>query len=309
MAMIEARKRKEQEAWEVREAELARKNEEMQLAEKARAAKMEREKLEQEQDLALKTEHVKIAADKNAERAADLEQRRLIEEEKRSRQVALADEWKQMREAAENERLEVQRIADAYKIARAATEKIDLLRSEEDARIRREVEIADAGKSAQNKAAFEERMRIESSEARRKEVALKEENFRNKKEFEKKAKESAQSTVDADKEAYEAEVRTRLKGEYAEKREEIYARDSNKPASVMLAKPTQFQMNLSDNYPMGVTEESELKQNREVKRLIVKRTEGVANQYSRVKWNWGGIYYFKNEQSTSKQIYDLETEW
>ena len=68
-------------------------------------------------------------------------------------------------------------------------------------------------------------------------------------------------------------------------------------------------MNLAKKYPMGVTEESELKDNREVKRIVIKREENVANQFTRVKWNWGGIYYFKNEQSTSKQIYDLETEW
>jgi hypothetical protein len=138
---------------------------------------------------------------------------------------------------------------------------------------------------------------------------LKEENFRNKKEFEKKAKELAQAAVDADRAAYEAEMRAKLHSEYDEKRDEIYARDMSKPTSVVAAKPTQYQMNLADKYPMGVTEESELKHNREVKRMIIKRDEGSANQYSRIKWNWGGVYYFKNEQSTSKQIYDLETQW
>jgi hypothetical protein len=68
-------------------------------------------------------------------------------------------------------------------------------------------------------------------------------------------------------------------------------------------------MSLSERYPVGVTEESEVEPNREVKRIIVNRGNGNANQYSRVKWNWGGVYYFKNEQSTSKQIFDLETQW
>ncbi|MFT6211049.1 MAG: hypothetical protein ACJATE_001679, partial [Bacteroidia bacterium] len=44
-------------------------------------------------------------------------------------------------------------------------------------------------------------------------------------------------------------------------------------------------------------------------RLIVKRKEDTANQYSRVKWNWGGVYYFKNDESTSKQVFDQETQW
>ena len=214
-----------------------------------------------------------------------------------------------MRAAAEKERQAKQREEDQDKIARAAREKEELLKSEEEARARRQAEIAEAGESAKTRADLEERMRLEADEARRKEVSLKEENFRNKKEFEKKAKDLAQSAVDADKDAYEAEVRARLQGEYAEKREEIYARDSSKPTSVLASKPTQFQMDLADKYPMGVTEESELKHNREIKRLVIKREEGVANQYSRVKWSWGGIYYFKNDQSTSKQIYDQETEW
>ena len=68
-------------------------------------------------------------------------------------------------------------------------------------------------------------------------------------------------------------------------------------------------MDLAESYPIGITEESEIKGNREIQRLIVKRKEGTANQYSRVKWNWGGVYYFKNEQSTSKQIFDQETQW
>ena len=115
--------------------------------------------------------------------------------------------------------------------------------------------------------------------------------------------------MDDDRANYEAELRLKLKAEYDQKREEIYARDAQKPITVPDAKPNQYQMDLAERYPIGITEESELLDNREVKRLIVKRKEGVADQYSRVKWNWGGVYYFKNESSTSKEIFDTETKW
>ena len=152
-------------------------------------------------------------------------------------------------------------------------------------------------------------MRLEREKKRNEEIAQKEENFRSKNEFEKKAKELAQSAVDSERDSYEAEVRLKMKAEYAAKRKAIAAKEAEKTINTFEEKPNQFQMDLAERYPIGVTEDSEIMGNREIQRLIVKRKEGTANQYSRVKWNWGGIYYFKNEQSTSKQIFDQETQW
>ena len=129
------------------------------------------------------------------------------------------------------------------------------------------------------------------------------------KEFEEKAKEIAQSSVDAERSSYEDEVRAKMKEEYDRKRAELAAKKKEEVVTTLPPKPTQFQMDLAKKYPMGVTEESEIKDNREIKRVVIKRKENVADQYTRVKWNWGGVYYFKNEQSTSKQIYDLEIQW
>lgn len=308
VAMMETRKRQELEAWEKKEEEAARKKAEREAAEAASKRKMEQEQAEIEAELARKEEQAKAAAEHQAERAAELEARRLKQEEENQRKQQLAEEWKVLREKAEIERLEEQRRLDAEKIergqaelARIEQEKIENLQQRKD-------EITEAGVAAAKKKEVEEQMRLEREQKRKEEIALKEENFRNKQEFEKKAKEIAESTVESDRELYEKEVRLKLQQEYAQKMKALQD-EKEKQTEAAKPKPTPYEIDLAKNYPMGVTEESEIKDNREIKHIIIKREENRANKYTRVKWNWGGIYYFKNDESTSKHIYDQETKW
>jgi hypothetical protein len=309
IAMMESRKRQELEAWEAREEETARKQEERITAEKANEKKLEQERLEHEAEMAHNSEVAKIAAERNAEKAADLERRRLRDEADKARKSVLAAEWNQMRESAEAERKQKQKELDAAKIAKAAKEKAALDQQRIQEKQIREDEIAQSSQYANERDILDKKLRLEREQKRNKEIAQKKENFLSKNEFEKKAKELAQSAVDSDRDSYEAEVRAKMKAEYAAKRETIAAKEVQKPKTTFKEKPNQFQIDLAERYAMGVSEESEIMGNREIQRLIVKRKEDTANQYSRVKWNWGGVYYFKNEQSTSKQVFDQETEW
>jgi hypothetical protein len=256
-----------------------------------------------------KAEQARIAAERNADRVADLEARKLRDEEKRARQLALAAEWKQLRADAQAAREREQKELDELKVAKAREESAQLEKQRLQEKLKRESEIVEAGKYAKDRKASEKRLAEEREEKRKEEIALKEENFRNKKEFEKKARELAQSAVESDREAYEQQVRARLAKEYEEKREAIEAVELQKSEPIPTSGPTQFQLELAERYPVGVTEESEVKRNQEIKRLVVNRGDGYANQFSRVKWNWGGVYYFKNKQSTSQQIFELETAW
>jgi hypothetical protein len=115
--------------------------------------------------------------------------------------------------------------------------------------------------------------------------------------------------VESERIDYEEQTRQKLALEYAKKREELLAAKSAPTKPTFSGMFSQYQIDLSGRYPEGVTEESEILPNREIKRIIVNRGGGNANLYSRVQWNWGGVYYFKNEQSTSKLIFDTESKW
>lgn len=309
MAMIESRKRQEQAGWEEREQKMAEQREAAELAEKARQQKLEEERIQHEKEMAEEAEQVIIAAERNAERSADLEARRLRDEENNARKKAMADEWNQMRAVAQAEREQTQKEADAIKAVKARTGKIELERQRENEKLRREREIGEAAKFAKDRNTSEREFREEQDRIRKAEVALKEENYRNKLEFEKKARELAESSAESGREDYERKVRERMEKEFEEKRAAIEQVEEQKGQMATTARPNQFQMNLADRYPEGITEESEIKRNRQIKRIIVNRGNGFANQYSRVTWNWGGVYYFKNTESTSQQIFDLETRW
>jgi len=65
---------------------------------------------------------------------------------------------------------------------------------------------------------------------------------------------------------------------------------------------------LGKKYPLGITEETVSEPGKQIKKLIVNR-HGNANEFKQVKWNWGGVYYFKNGESISKAVFDSETTW
>lgn len=162
---------------------------------------------------------------------------------------------------------------------------------------------------ALEKKAFDEKIRAEEEERRKAEIAAKEENYKNKLEFEKKAVDLAKTMAESGRADYEQQMRQKAELDYQKKKEAMLAEKANSAQSASEFKPTQYQVDLAKRYGEGITEESEELPNRLVKRVIVNRGGGNINMYSRVQWNWGGVYYFKNEQSTSKQIFDTETKW
>jgi tetratricopeptide (TPR) repeat protein len=63
---------------------------------------------------------------------------------------------------------------------------------------------------------------------------------------------------------------------------------------------------LSGEYPRGITVEYYNLKKRKIKRVIVNHN-GVAKDYRRVKHSWGGVFYFRNGQSISKAVFNVET--
>ena len=63
---------------------------------------------------------------------------------------------------------------------------------------------------------------------------------------------------------------------------------------------------LARQYPEGVTEEHYADQSKKINRVIINK-DGVATEYREVIHSWGGVFYFKNGQSITKNIFLIET--
>lgn len=62
-----------------------------------------------------------------------------------------------------------------------------------------------------------------------------------------------------------------------------------------------------NKYPDGLTEEVIFETRRTIKRTVVKDTKNsLENVYQMVKYAWGGVFYFKNNQSITQNTYDTE---
>ena len=67
-----------------------------------------------------------------------------------------------------------------------------------------------------------------------------------------------------------------------------------------------FKNDIAQKYPEGVTEEVETLGNKTItKRYVVKNNRG--DEYKMIKHNWGGKFFFKNEQQITELIWNKET--
>ncbi len=63
---------------------------------------------------------------------------------------------------------------------------------------------------------------------------------------------------------------------------------------------------LAQSYPEGVTIENYEQNNQKIKRVIV-NYNGIATEYRQVKHSWGAIFFFKNDKTISKNVFEIET--
>jgi hypothetical protein len=62
---------------------------------------------------------------------------------------------------------------------------------------------------------------------------------------------------------------------------------------------------LSSDYKEGITEETVKESNRTIQRVVVKM-DGSATNYQKIVYNWGGIFYFKNEGSITQSTFEQD---
>ncbi len=147
----------------------------------------------------------------------------------------------------------------------------------------------------------EEKARKEEETRQKEEAARKAEEERAKKEAERKALEEKrrqeEETRRAEVEAEQKRIKEARQKVIEEHRAELEAMDK---------KSEEFIQELAKVYPAGVTEEFlELKNRVIFKRIVVIGNRGTL--YERVRYNYGGEFFFKNGSSISKFIWDKET--
>ena len=78
------------------------------------------------------------------------------------------------------------------------------------------------------------------------------------------------------------------------------------PSSTVEKNSEEFRTELANQYEDGLTEEKYRKGSREItKRILV--TNGLGDEYLKVKHDWGGLFYFKNGAPISMFTWDKET--
>jgi len=301
-AKAEEEKRKEAEA---------RAAEEQRVAAEARAA-------EEKRSMQQKAEQERIAmAEKAAEEARKAEEARLAEESRQARLRAEEDAKQAAMKAAEDARkaLEARQEEDARLAkVRSEEEARNALRAkqEEEAGQARMREEEESRKVAGLKAAEEQRLAkqaLQAEEARNKAEAARAEDERKRTTLAKAEEE--RRTSDAERAAAEQRKRQEqaITDEERRKREARERAEREQKANANAAKI------IAEQKPMSVadagsivsrTENTFREGTKEITEVTINR-ERQSFVYRMVRHDWGGLYYFKNDNSITKRDYDAES--
>lgn len=308
---------------EKRKAAEARAAEEQRVAAEARAA-------EEKRSVQQKAEQERIALEeKAAEEARKAEEARLGEESRQTKLRAEEDERQAAMKAAEDERKALEaRQAEDTRLAKmrseedarnaaaikAGEDERNALRAkqEEDARQARMREEEEARKAAELNAAEEQRLAqqaMQAEEARSKAEAARAEDDRKQAALVKAEEERRAS--DAERAATEQRKRQEqaMADEERRKREARERAEREQKASANAAKiiAEQKPMSVADAGSIVSRTENIFREGtKEITEVTVNR-ERQSFVYRMVRHDWGGLYYFKNDNSITKRDYDVES--
>ncbi len=326
------RKQQEEEAQSRRQEEEARKQAELlekqRIAEQQRVEAEERAKKKAEEEARQKAAlEAKIKAEEEARNKAAAEAARLEAERKAQLLAQQQEEAEQRRqeedarkqtELLEKERITEQQRVEAEKRAKKEAEEIARKRSAEEAYLKAEADSL--------KKVAEEKAKREAEEYERQLTQLKEESEKRQKEEEAqkvleeeqrlaKLAEEKRLSEDRKKEEEAAKVQAELE------EQELLQKDIEIRKAKALAEKLKRQNQLyhqaqkaadeftevKKDYPKGKTVEEFEKFGMYITRTIVIDNEAV-RIYLKVKHDWGGLFFFKNNQSISGELYDIELE-
>jgi hypothetical protein len=252
----------------------------------------------EEEEMAKEKAAKEVLAKQKAEETA----KKTAEEEARKKAEADAIAKKKAEEEA------AKKAAD--EAAKKAAEEEVRKKAEADAIAKKKAE-----EEAAKKAAEEAAKKAADEEARKKAEADAIAKKKAEDEAAKKAAEEAAKKA-ADEEARKkAEAKALFEQQQANKQANTALETANNSNQVEIDKAVKlsdevrskdFLSELAQKYPEGITVENFQEANRTITRVIVNRSS-IANEYKKVKYNWGGLYFFKNNMSISQNLFELET--
>lgn len=283
----------------------------------AKAEVEERARLAAEEKARKEAEAVALAAARERERLDAVEKARKEAEEKER----LAAEEKARKEAEEKARVEADAQAKREAEEKSRIEAEARAKAEADERARLAAE-AKARKEAEEKARLDAdakaRAEAESranAEAEEKARLLAEEKARF--EAQKQAKMEADSLAKAEEEARLAQAdavrQQALKDAEEKRRRDIEAqKEALAKTGQMVRDTTKTSPTASSelpevvkDYPEGISEETITENNRTIYRTILKKST-TQEVFSKVVYNWGGVYYFKGNTNMTEANFNAE---
>ncbi len=211
------------------------------------------------------------------------------------------------RKVEEEKKAETLRRAEAARAARVAELEQQRQQAMTEAD-RKEVDVATKREEQQRKQLAEtEQKQAERREEDRKiqELARTEAEAR-KAEEERRLKEATAKQQEEERRKKEAEAKAELEKRKREAREKFQQEQSTQPA-----KPSQA----TEERPMTIQEagsivsrtEEIIQEDKRVIRQITIKRERHTFVYRQVKYDWGGVYFFKNDMDITKKDFDMET--
>jgi hypothetical protein len=183
--------------------------------------------------------------------------------------------------------------------AKKAAEEAERKRKEEETRLAAEAAAAKKAADEANAKALAEQKLAELKAIREKAVA-------DSMVLVAEQAEAARLAAEAEKKKKEALI-AKYKEQLAQEQTTIVKTTDTKEIDYSNKEQTeQFLSELAKKYPEGVTKETITEPKRTINRIIVVKA-GRANEYKEIKYSWGGLYYFKNGQTITAQIFNQET--
>lgn len=92
-----------------------------------------------------------------------------------------------------------------------------------------------------------------------------------------------------------------------EKEKEKEPEVSNTTGDIVILSMDDFQKELAEKYPTGITEEVIIDGNKTITKRV-RVAGGKGDEYKRVEHGWGGVFFFKNGDAVTERVWKQETE-
>ncbi|MCF8461523.1 MAG: hypothetical protein K9G46_12425 [Flavobacteriales bacterium] len=303
-AAEDARKLAEQEK---QKAEAEKNKQAAELAKQAEAEELKQEMAQAKADEEKRQANLKAEEDTRAAlKAKEEEEKRLAnakaeEESKKAADMKAELENKAAGKAKLDDEARAQKKAELEEEMRQ-----DKLKSAEEEKRRAQIEKEEIEKRQRDANALrakEEKLAAENAaeqEKRRQESALKEEEENRKKATEDAAFEAVRKQKA--KEAFEADQRGNAQ---AQSVGEAQSRERSEALAKMQEERKSLSIKDAGNV-VSRTEETIEEVNRTIKQITIQR-EHMTYKYKKIVYNWGGVYFFRDEDSITEGVFKLET--